>query len=119
MAKTKEVGPKIDGNEFGRNLKRCREQAGYTQESFAECINKSAAFISSLECGNRTPSYSTLKTIANFLDIPVDSLINTENFAYSDERLSYLSDKLHLLPEQVQAKLLNTFEFMIDQESKG
>lgn len=119
MSKTKKASPKIEGNEFGKNLKRYRERAGYTQESFAECVNKSAAFISSLECGNRTPSYSTLKTIANYLDIPVDSLINKENYAYSDERLSYLSEKLHLLPEQIQAKLLNTFEFMIDQECKG
>ena len=117
MSKAQKNIPKIECNEFGKNLKRFRLQAGFTQEKFAERINKSTSFISSLECGNKLPSYETLKTISDSLAIPVGVLINTADFACSDERLTYLSDKLRHLPEQVQVKLLDTFEFMIDQES--
>ncbi|MBR4606016.1 MAG: helix-turn-helix transcriptional regulator [Lachnospiraceae bacterium] len=107
-----------DGNEFGMNLKHYRELAGLTQEELAECIDKSTAFISSLECGYKSPSYNTLKKLSECLNIPTDALISKNHFEYSDVRIQLLGQRLSKLPEKVQTKLLDIFEFLIDKEYK-
>jgi len=49
-------------------LKKARERAGLSQGAFARALRLSSEYISLLEAGKRTPSFSTLQKIAAFLN---------------------------------------------------
>jgi transcriptional regulator with XRE-family HTH domain len=49
-------------------LKKAREDAGLTQESFARALGLSSEFISLLEAGKRAPSLDTLSRIAAYFN---------------------------------------------------
>ena len=49
-------------------LKKAREDAGLTQESFARAVGLSSEFISLLEAGKRAPSLDTLSRIAAYFN---------------------------------------------------
>jgi len=52
------------GNFLPERLKKAREDAGLTQEAFAQSLGLSSEFISLLESGKRAPSLGTLSRIA-------------------------------------------------------
>ena len=116
MDKNKESQKCNVTNEIGKNIQYFREMKGFTQEQLAECINRSTAFVSSLECGYRNPSIETLISLADSLNISTDALINKNLFDYSDSRMTLLIEKLKELPEKTQIRILNIFEYMILQE---
>lgn len=53
---------------IGTKLKKAREALGFTQATFARAVGLSAEYISLLEYGKRTPSFTTLRKIASFLN---------------------------------------------------
>ena len=55
----------MDKKAFGKELQKYREQAGYSQETLAECVGCSSIFISYIERGVKTPSLNTLNSISN------------------------------------------------------
>lgn len=61
--------------EIGKRIKTARERAGYTQEKFAEIIDRSVQFISDLERGKFGPSIQTLIRISNALYVSTDFLL--------------------------------------------
>ncbi len=116
MDKNKERQKSNVTNEIGKNIQYYREMKGFTQEQLAECINRSTAFISSLECGYRNPSIETLICLADSLNVSTDALINKNLFDYSDSRMTLLIEKIKELPEKSQIRILNILEYMISQE---
>lgn len=61
--------------EIGIRIKIARERMGYTQEKFAEIIDRSVQYISDLERGKVGPSIQTLIRICDALYVTTDFLI--------------------------------------------
>lgn len=58
-------------------IRAARKSKGLTQEALAERINRTAASLSNLERAQSLPSLDTLVLIAEALDLPVSSLLDT------------------------------------------
>lgn len=88
--------------EVGQNVKRSREEAGLTQEAFAELIGLGVKHVSAIECGAVGVSLSTLRRISVALSIPADTILfGTMDVAGQQKRyseLQVLSLRLSRLP---------------------
>jgi len=88
--------------EVGHNVKQSREEAGLTQEVFAEMIGLGVKHVSAIECGSVGVSLSTLRRISKVLSVPADAIL----FGTSDEtvrqeqysELQILVSRLSCLP---------------------
>lgn len=54
---------------FGKNLKYYRYKAGLSQEKLAEIVNIDSKYLSDLENGKYSPSFSKIERLATALDI--------------------------------------------------
>ena len=54
---------------FMANIKKCRKQAGLTQEKLAELCNTDPCYIRQIEGGKRFPSVNYIERIASALNI--------------------------------------------------
>lgn len=94
MAKKQEIDILV-----GRNIKRERMKAGYTQEAFSEMIGIGTKSLSAIERGTVGVSLSTLLKICKVLSISSNSLL-FENSHKND--VQAIAERLeHLTPEQV------------------
>jgi transcriptional regulator with XRE-family HTH domain len=64
--------------QFARRLKAIRIKRQLTQEELAQKTGLSTSFISSLERGIDAPSFKSLESIAQVLNVPVKELFNFE-----------------------------------------
>lgn len=62
--------------QFARRLKALRIERQMTQDDLAKAAGVSTAFISSVERGINSPSFATLESIAEALDVPVQDLFD-------------------------------------------
>ncbi len=60
----------------GLNLKRFREEQGYSQESFADHCGLHRTYISGIERGVRNPTVIILDRIAKALKVPAGQLLD-------------------------------------------
>ncbi|MFI3300268.1 MAG: helix-turn-helix transcriptional regulator [Candidatus Gastranaerophilales bacterium] len=60
---------------IGKNISNIRRQKGYTQEDFAEIMDKSWSYVAKLETGMQNFSIGKLIDIAEFLEIDLNSLL--------------------------------------------
>ena len=67
--------------EVGQYVKQYREEAGLTQEVFAELIGLGVKHVSAIECGAVGVSLSTLRRMSMVLSVPADLLL----FGTADE----------------------------------
>jgi transcriptional regulator with XRE-family HTH domain len=63
--------------EFGREVRRIREDIGLTQEQLAERSGLSSIYIGTIENGKRDPSLSTVYSLAKGLGIPTSELFGS------------------------------------------
>jgi transcriptional regulator with XRE-family HTH domain len=61
---------------FGKHLKSLRQGKGYTQSLFADKANLERSQIIRLEKGRINPTLSTLKILAETLEITVSNLLD-------------------------------------------
>lgn len=61
---------------FGNNLSHIRKTRGLTQETLAERIGISVDFLSMIERGRRSPSFTTIARLADALDVEAKELFN-------------------------------------------
>lgn len=59
----------------GDTIRALREQRGWTLEDLAQKTQRSRAYLSRVENGQRTPSRITMHRIANALEVPIDDLV--------------------------------------------
>lgn len=59
----------------GDTIRALREQRGWTLEDLARRTQRSRAYLSRVENGQRTPSRITMHRIANALEVDVDDLV--------------------------------------------
>ena len=87
---------------IGRQIKKVREAAGFTQDKFAEMIGMGTKNISAIERGQAGISVSALKRICKTLCISSDTLIMDESSNMDIERLDFLVERLkHLSVRQL------------------
>jgi transcriptional regulator with XRE-family HTH domain len=60
---------------LGLNLKKLREEQGYSQESFADYCNLHRTYISGIERGVRNPTVLILDRIAKALKVSAGQLL--------------------------------------------
>lgn len=63
-------------NDFGPLLKLLRNNAGYTQHSFAQLLHTSDSSVSKWERGTSLPDAATLRRISHILNISCDELLH-------------------------------------------
>ena len=61
--------------EIGQNIKRCREAANLTQESFAELVGLGVKHVSAIECGAVGVSIPTLMRTCKVLSVSSDDVL--------------------------------------------
>jgi transcriptional regulator with XRE-family HTH domain len=61
--------------ELGQRIRALRKRNGYTQEDMAERCNLHWTYIGGLERGERNPTLTTLKRIADGLKVDIHSLL--------------------------------------------
>jgi len=62
----------------GQNIKRFREEKGFSQEQLAERLNVTRQAVSNWENGKTQPDINTLHNIAGILEISIEELIYGE-----------------------------------------
>lgn len=60
---------------FSLRLKKLREEAGYSQYTFADAFGCAQSTVGSWEAGRREPPFSTLVKIADFFGVTTDYLL--------------------------------------------
>lgn len=68
--------------EVGQHVKQCRENAGLTQEVFAELIGLGVKHVSAIECGAVGVSLPTLRRMSTVLSVSADLIL----FGVAEER---------------------------------
>lgn len=97
--------------EVGSRIKKYREAAGLTQETFSELIGLGVKHVSSIECGAVGVSLSTLKQASTVLSIPADVLL----FGEADEtEQQYRTSELQLLFVRLSRLPSNKFNVVKD-----
>ena len=61
---------------LGQNLKKLREEQGFSQESFADHCGLHRTYISGIERGVRNPTVLILDRIAKALKVPAGQLVD-------------------------------------------
>ncbi len=65
--------------EFGENIKKAREEKGFTQQTLADKLYVSRQAVSRWENGSRYPDLLTAKSLASVLDTTLDKLLNDDD----------------------------------------
>ncbi len=65
---------------IGNNLKRLREDRGYSLSKLSEIVQVSKSMLAQIEKGETNPSVGTIWKIANGLRVSFTSLLNEENY---------------------------------------
>ncbi len=65
--------------EFGENIKKAREEKGFTQQTLADKLYVSRQAVSRWENGSRYPDLLTAKSLAAALDTTLDKLLNDDD----------------------------------------
>jgi len=62
--------------QFGRNLARCRKQAGISQEELSHRADVHRTEVGLLECGKQSPRADTVVKLAGAIPVPVGELLD-------------------------------------------
>ena len=68
---------------FGKRLRAARMARKITQQKFADLLNIGLRAYQHYEQSERYPSYDTLVTIADILDVPIDWLLGRDEYLCS------------------------------------
>lgn len=79
MRKEQNVKHKEGAYMFSEVLFNLRKKHGLTQKELADKLGVAASTIGNYEQGTRTPDYETLEVIADFFNVPMDSLFGKNN----------------------------------------
>jgi transcriptional regulator with XRE-family HTH domain len=63
---------------LGERVREERRGRGLTQESLAESLDLSVAYVSLIERGGRNPPYTTVVAIARALGVPMSRLVTDD-----------------------------------------
>lgn len=90
----------VDYSIIGERIKKARKEKNMTQESLAEKIGVSIAFLSRIERGNSQVNIKRLSQICKILDLTEGEILNGS----SDESNSYLNNEFSRLLEDCSSE---------------
>lgn len=61
---------------FGMRIRQLREEAGYSQEAFADACGYARSYMSRIERGRGNPSLDAIEVLAEALRVPAADLFN-------------------------------------------
>jgi len=85
---------------LGLKIRTIRKSKKMTQEELSEIVDISPRQMVKIEMGQAYPSVGTLKNIAQALDIPIQSLFETDCYDKTENLKQKIIDKLHKLDER-------------------
>ena len=93
---------------FGKNLKKLRKIKGYSQEVLAEKIGIDRRQLTRIETGKSYPSFATLNSICDALDISPSLLFDFSDFIEKSVKNEFLTEN-QLIINEIKLKL-NEYE---------
>jgi len=116
----------VDGKSFGEKVRSLRKQKGLTLVELAEKTNRSVSLLSQIENGNVSPSFSSMHTIADALEINLGHMIAEESTSTEEDsfHLKPTARKVLMTQGGLQHQLLShgiklSFEFIILEVPPG
>ena len=94
----------------GARIKKARLDKKLTQNEFAELLDLSNNYISSIECGKAIPSLDTFIRICNALEVTADMLL-TDSVYKTNE---YLKENIALKFDKLSKKNMRIVERFMD-----
>ncbi len=89
--------------ELGRAIKRRREELGLSLRDVADKTGVSASTLSRIENGTGRPDADNIASLTNWLDMPIDRVMNKDNGSEKVEAVVYFPHES--TPEIVEAHL--------------
>jgi transcriptional regulator with XRE-family HTH domain len=93
----------VNTHELGRAIKRRREELGMSLRAVADITDVSASTLSRIENGTGKPDADNIARLTNWLDMPVDRVLNRQYKENSVEPVVYYPHEA--TPEIVEAHL--------------
>lgn len=93
----------INTGELGRAIKRRREELGLSLRDVADVTGVSASTLSRIENGTGKPDADNIARLTNWLDMPVDRVLNKQGGSEEVEAVVYYPHEP--TPEIVEAHL--------------
>lgn len=116
----------IDAKSLGERIRTLRKQRGLTLAKLAEKTKRSTSLLSQIENGNINPSFSSIQTIADILEVPLAQIISQESSAEGEDfhHLSESKRKTLITQGGVRHQLLSrgltlSFEFNLLEVHPG
>ena len=99
---------------IGKNIRKCRDELGITQEKLAEMVDLSVSYMGAIERGEKLPKLKAFISIANALEISADTLLSGVLEVGNQIVASELSKELSGLSKSDQIRILNVLRTMIE-----
>ena len=99
---------------IGKNIRKCRDELGITQERLAEMVNLSVSYMGAIERGEKLPKLKVFISIANALKVSSDVLLSGVLDVGNQIIASELSEELSGLSKSDQIRIFNVLRTMID-----
>ena len=104
----------IEYKSIGRNIRKCRDDLGITQEKLAEMVDLSVSYMGAIERGKKLPKLKVFISIANALKVSSDVLLSGVLDVGNQIIASELSKELSGLSKSDQIRIFNVLRTMID-----
>lgn len=104
----------MDWRPLGRRVKEAREQAGLTQEEFAELMGLSPSHISVIERGVKPTKLETFVRIANVLNVSADNLLQDLVDNSQLGAVNELASEIMRLPTPERTRILNAIKALTE-----
>lgn len=111
-------------NYFADNIKFLRRQRKLTQTELGKLFGKAKTTISSWEIGERTPTSSDLRMVANYFGISVDHLMNEDLTVVTDldakmkgEVIGAAIERARITDDEFD-KIMTYIDFIISQRKR-
>lgn len=102
----------MDLLEFGRRIRRAREEKGYSQEVFASMVGKDQTAISEYETGKRRMFVTDLPLFAEKLEVPLAYFF--EGQITLDDLDRALINEFHQLPEYSRNHIVKILRTLVE-----
>jgi transcriptional regulator with XRE-family HTH domain len=102
-------------NSFGKKIRECREEKGFSQSELAKKLNTNHSIIGKYERDEVKPTIDVVKKIANILDTTVGYLLSEiEDFdLFKDTAMLKRLNDINHLPEKDKDYILYTLDGLL------
>ncbi len=104
----------MDKEFVGNRIRQYRKKAGYTQEKLAERVGLGSTYISSIECGSKTPKLETFLKIAQEINASPNDLLIDYTPEGRKTACSLLYEKIEELPNEKYQLVMNILEAVLE-----